>query len=101
VATCGWLQGAAVAIDSAVPRREDAGPMAGVGDPNYPALAAAMNIIDLVRRLRPAAASAPHATVPLGLSCCKRISLQYGMSLSLYIDTVHHVSMDTMSWLHQ
>lgn len=48
-ATCAWLQGAAVAIDSAVPRREDAGPMAAVGDPNYPALAAAMNIIDLVR----------------------------------------------------
>ena len=46
---CLAAQGAAVAIDSAVPRREDAGPMAGVGDPNYPALAAAMNIIDLVR----------------------------------------------------
>ena len=49
VRLCARLQGAAVAIDSAVPRREDAGPMAAVGDPNYPALAAAMNIIDLVR----------------------------------------------------
>jgi RNA recognition motif. (a.k.a. RRM, RBD, or RNP domain) len=50
VAAWGWVQGAAVAIDSAVPRREDTGPLAPVvGDPNYPALAAAMNIIDLVQ----------------------------------------------------
>lgn len=55
--TCGVLhpvcddaQGAAVAIDSAVPRREDAGPLAALGDANYPGLAAAMNIIDLVSR---------------------------------------------------
>lgn len=43
-----FVQGAAVAIDSAVPRREDTGPMAPVGDVSYPGLAAAMNIIDLV-----------------------------------------------------
>ena len=41
-------QGAAVAIDSAVPRREDAASPAPMGDAVYPGLAAAMNIIDLV-----------------------------------------------------
>lgn len=41
-------QGAAVAIDGAVPRREDTGPLAPAGDVSYPGLAAAMNIIDLV-----------------------------------------------------
>lgn len=44
------IRGAAVAIDSAVPRREDTGPMAPVGDVSYPGLAAAMNIIDLAAR---------------------------------------------------
>lgn len=47
--SCLPSQGAAVAIDSAVPRREEAGPLAPLGDANYPGLAAAMNIIDLVR----------------------------------------------------